>query len=209
MKKFILFDFDGVIGDTFHVALEVFDLVFPGTTEEDLRSAFETNINSWIAEQKVKNKKYRSDLHFSEEYSRVMQEKAAIFPNMAETLEQLSHSYNLAIISSNISDNVKKFLDTHSLTHYFTDILGTDDHDLKIEKIKMIFDKYHIQNADCIFITDSLGDIFEATHVGIGTVGVAWGFNSVETLQKGNPFQIVHTPRELEDTIEKYFARTS
>ena len=59
MKKYILFDFDGVIADTFPVALEVFDMVFPGTTEAELRLAFEGNINQWMQIQARDNKEYK------------------------------------------------------------------------------------------------------------------------------------------------------
>ena len=67
--------------------------------------------------------------------------------------------------------------------------------------MKIIFSKYGIGAKDCLFITDTLGDLKEAAEVNIKTVAVTWGFHSLKTLEKGNPWVIVNTSQELLATI--------
>ena len=70
----------------------------------------------------------------------------------------------------------------------------------------MIFETYGIGADDCVFITDTLGDMREAKEHAVGTIGVSWGFHPHATLEKGIPFRIVDQPSELPDAIQEYFA---
>ncbi len=84
--------------------------------------------------------------------------------------------------------------------------MGADVHTSKHEKIKMVFEKYGISASQCIFVTDTLGDMREAKAADVGAIGVAWGFHSRETLAKGEPFRIVERPEEISPAISAYFA---
>ncbi len=85
--------------------------------------------------------------------------------------------------------------------------MGADVHKSKVEKIKMVFEKYSIGPKDCIFITDTLGDMREAEKTGIDAIGVTWGFHKIETLEQGEPFRLVETPPALATAIADYFAQ--
>ena len=45
--RYILFDFDGVIADSYAPAFEVQKMICPHLTEEVYRKRFEGNINDW------------------------------------------------------------------------------------------------------------------------------------------------------------------
>jgi phosphoglycolate phosphatase-like HAD superfamily hydrolase len=81
--------------------------------------------------------------------------------------------------------------------------MGNDVHKSKIAKIEMALDKYRIDANDCLFITDTLGDIKEAHHMKVPTVAVTWGYQSIETLAKGNPSRIVNTSQKLLSFFDK------
>jgi phosphoglycolate phosphatase-like HAD superfamily hydrolase len=83
--------------------------------------------------------------------------------------------------------------------------MGNDVHKSKVEKIKMVFQKYGICNNDCVFITDTLGDMREATKMNVGSIGVTWGFNKPNVLKLGNPFCITERPSDLPLAIFEYF----
>ena len=51
----------------------------------------------------------------------------------------------------------------------------------------------------------TLGDINEAASVGLSAIGVTWGFQDRATLARGNPLEIVDTPRELSAAVSRYF----
>ena len=124
---------------------------------------------------------------------------------MQEVIKSLSHGYKLIVISSTITSPIKEFMERHQVAQYFTEIMGNDVHASKVEKIKMVFSKYGADSKKCIFITDTLGDMKEASHVGVVAVGVTWGFQNKETLLKGKPLLIVQKPKELLSAISSYF----
>ena len=51
-------------------------------------------------------------------------------------------------------------------------------------------------------ITDTLGDLREASAVDLKTIAVTWGYHDEETLRKGNPAALVDNPAELAPQIE-------
>ncbi|MEK9154423.1 MAG: HAD hydrolase-like protein, partial [Patescibacteria group bacterium] len=86
------------------------------------------------------------------------------------------------------------------------EVMGADVHTSKSKKIEMVFKKYGITARKCVFITDTLGDMREAKSVGVGAIGVSWGFHARETLLQGEPFRIVAQPAEISPAISAYFA---
>lgn len=203
-RKIVLFDFDGVIADSFDIAFEVNKMIYPHMVEDDYRKAFEGNINDW--EDSIPAKKCRQDLDFFEEYIPKMKDVKMV-QGMSEVIKNLSHLYTLIIVSSTITSPIKKFMEKNNVARYFTEIMGNDVHKSKVEKIKMIFSKYGPNTDRYIFVTDTLGDMKEASQVGIKTIGVGWGFHTKKTLAERNPISIVKNPEELANEIDKYFKK--
>jgi len=201
-SKYILFDFDGVIIDSFEIAYETSKLNSPTLTEDDYRKAFEGNINDW----KDKDFKKAPAVDFFAEYiPRLM--KARLFPGIETAIKELAETYRLIIISSTISAPINELLKKFGLFPFFAETFGNDVSGSKVEKIKMVFDKYKATPQDCVFVTDTLGDMREAEKTGVGAIGVSWGFHDQATLRRGNPFTIVASPAELPSAISKYFQK--
>ena len=91
----------------------------------------------------------------------------------------------------------------------FLKVLGSDIHTSKVEKMKFLLGEYQLSAQDCIFITDTLGDIREAAHVSIQTIGVTWGFHDRQTLLSGDPYRIVDEPSEIPKMISDYFSHNA
>ena len=204
--RFILFDFDGVIADSFALAYDVARIVHPEANLdlEAYRRWFEGNVYDVIkatAPGGVRHEKYFS------EFAPRMEEEVRLVPGMREVVSELAEAYTLIIISSTESGLIRKFLDRHSLLHHFADVMGSDVHTSKVEKVRMVFEVHSVRADECVFITDTLGDMREAKEHEIGTIGVSWGWHTHETLGKGIPFRIVDTPSELPDAVDDYFSR--
>lgn len=204
-KKFILFDFDGVIADSFKPAFEVQKLVCPHVTEDIYRKRFEGNINDWEEPINVHTDECRHDIDFFTEYIPRMKKEAKLVPGIKDIITQLEKSYKMVVISSTITSPIKEFLDEHDLADHFTEIMGNDVHKSKVEKIKMVFEKYALEAKDCVFITDTLGDMREAEKMKVGAIGVTWGFHAPVTLLKGKPFRLVDKPKDILTSVEDYF----
>ena len=123
-----------------------------------------------------------------------------------KAIEELKKRYTLVIISSTINSPIRAYLEKYNLAQYFDKIFGSDVHKSKIEKIKMVFEKYSVQSENCIFITDTLGDMREAEATGVRAIGVTWGYHLLETLQRGKPVAIVDKPEDIISAVNEYFA---
>ena len=207
-KKFVLFDFDGVIADSFALGYDVARIVHheANLTPDDYREWFEGNVYESI-KKKVPGGP-RDEAYFAEFAPRAKNE-VGLIEGVVDVVAKLHESYTLIIISSTISHSIQDFLDRHTLGHYFSDVMGSDVHRSKVEKIRMVFEKYDTAADQCVFITDTLGDMREAKEHGIGAIGVPWGWHTHATLEKGIPFRIVDTPAELPDAVDDYFARSN
>lgn len=208
MQPFVLFDFDGVIADSFKPAFDIHKLICPHLTEEEYRKRFEGNINDWQDPIDVHTPECRRDIDFFTEYVPRMRNEVRVIPGIKEALAELTEHYTLIIVSSTTTSPIQEFLESHALTDHFDWVMGNDVHTSKVEKIKMVFAKYKVSASDCIFITDTLGDMHEATKMEVSSIGVTWGFHSPETLAEGNPYNIVNQPADLPTVISTYFART-
>ncbi len=204
-KKFILFDFDGVIADSFLPAFEIQKMICPHLTEDIYRKRFEGNINDWEEPINVHTEECRHDIDFFTEYIPRMKKEVQIVRGMKEVILELEKNYRLIVISSTITSPIQEFLEGHDLANHFAQIMGNDVHTSKIKKIKMVFEKYGVKSKDCVFITDTLGDMHEAEKTGVGTVGITWGFHTPETLLRGKPFRLVEKPSDLLTAVADYF----
>jgi len=203
-KKIILFDFDGVIVDSFELAFKANKTIRPNLTKRDYFKCFEGNI---FEEFQKLNKKRTSD---SKRFFRIYIPKLFKLPvinGIPKILKLLAIKYRLIVISSTISSPIREWLDKHNLADYFIEIMGADVHKSKIEKIKMVFKKYKVGVNDCVFITDTLGDILEAKNAGLNSLAVTYGFHSKNILDRGNPAGFIKTPQDIPIEIEKYFKK--
>ena len=204
--NFVLFDFDGVIINSFAQAFEVNKIICPHLTEDGYRRRFEGNINDADNDASEHTEACRHDIDFFAEYIPRLKNEIGVVPGMEEVIKRLSEKYTLVIISSTITSPIQEFVEKHDLAKYFAEIMGNDIHARKVEKIKMVFSKYGIGPKNCVFITDTLGDMLEATETGVGAIGVSWGFQKSKTLLRGSPYKIVQTPEELLASISDYFS---
>jgi phosphoglycolate phosphatase-like HAD superfamily hydrolase len=76
-----------------------------------------------------------------------------------------------------------------------------ETHRSKVEKFKYLFDKYKIEADECVFVSDTLGDVLEGHKVGVKTIAVDFGFHKKDRLEKGKPYKIVSSFEEILQVI--------
>ncbi|MDP2631270.1 MAG: HAD hydrolase-like protein [Candidatus Uhrbacteria bacterium] len=206
-KKTLLFDFDGVMVDSFQLSYESKKKSEPNIVDiETYRRYFDGNIfevahiKESLADQED-NKPSVTDPFFIE-YIPALMAKEPI-PSMVDALHLLSKDYRLVIISSTISSPIEEYLRMHDIYDLFDKVYGSDVHTSKIIKIKMAFEDYNLSVDSCVFITDTLGDMREAAKAGVRSIGVTWGFHKTDTLKRGNPIALVDSADELVAVIRQ------
>lgn len=197
MLKAIVFDFDGVIADTFQLNVDIAREQKIKFTLKDFRDHHNGNI--W---EKPVIQFTKEDLKygFAEYHSRL--DTKHLFP-VKKQIAKLAKKCKLYIISSSPERSIEKFLKLTEISKYFEKILGYYAHKSKVEKFRMIFRKYRLKPQECIFVTDSLGDLREAKKVGVPTVAVTWGYHGITRLKKGSPNLMIHNFEDLTGAVEK------
>ncbi len=199
-RKLIIFDFDGVIVDTFHIAFNIADSR-EYITEEEYRGRFEGNI--YDSKPRFKDNASTMDGFFTYYEPELM--KISPVQGMEQVIKTLADTYDLVIVSSTISSIISSYLDSVNLGSYFKEILGSDVDRSKVVKIQKVLTDYKIQPSDAVFITDTLGDIREGKHCDVDSIAVTWGYNHPEVLLKGSPHAVVNDTAELQEKIDGFF----
>jgi HAD superfamily hydrolase (TIGR01509 family) len=193
MIKTLIFDFDGVIHDTFdfhrHKIIE-----FSGRelTEEDYRDMHNGNFYEFSHSITEKTDWYKYSKFINQDFVNLK-----IDDKIIQTLITLHEKYQLNVISSGSSENIKGCFTNNKVDNLFNEILGMDSHKSKFDKFNYLFRKYNLKKDECIFITDTLGDILEANKFGIQTIAVDFGYHDKERLKAAKPMAIVSSFKDL------------
>lgn len=209
-KKLVFFDFDGVIYDSFPSSLYANKRQCTVIPEDVYRDYFSGNINDMNLDEVPGDHSLCSHhLRFEDLFAPHVKEHGRVFAGMPEALQALASRYTLIIVSSSMSDTILHLLESVGVESCVTEILGNDIHTRKTEKFRMALANYEGDASTSILVTDTLGDINEATHVGIPTIAVTWGFQNRVALEQGHPYRIIERSGELVPTIDRFFTEVA
>lgn len=205
--KVVIFDFDGTIGDTVDVIVNITNRLalkygYKQTTQVELArlkhlSSKEIVQHSGISIVKLPFliKKVRSEL--SREILRIKP-----IPGIKEALLELNAQGNtLGILTSNSKENIIAFLEENELQEIFKFVYSGTTLFGKNKIINNLLKQQGIDREDAIYIGDETRDIEAARKSNIKAIAVGWGFNSPEVLAKQNPDFLVLQPQELTKVI--------
>jgi phosphoglycolate phosphatase len=203
-KGLIIFDFDGVIVDsfdcTFPLIQDAMKHIGLSLTADQYRNFFMGNIHQGYKdfindeEKYLVFSKFRKD-NFDSYY------QPEIFPGMTETLHELKKHYILTIASSGKQDTIMRILQKNGLANCFDTVLATTDSS-KENMIRELLKKYTAQPNKTTMITDTVGDIEIAKKSDLKTLAVTWGFQSETTLKSAQPDYIIRSPNEIQNTLD-------
>jgi phosphoglycolate phosphatase len=111
----------------------------------------------------------------------------------------LAHA-SLYVATSKYFVYANKVIEYFGLASYFKEISGAD-YDGRITKVDMIAGLLRRNGihdpADVVIIGDTRYDIDAATELDIDSIGVTYGFSTVEELSSCNPDYIAHSVSDL------------
>lgn len=205
---YLFFDFDGVIVDSLDISYESSRSASGGSFSlEEYLSRFHGNIYEFFKGSEADVPK-QSIPNVHNEFFRLYIPRLLERPpvdGMRRVLEELSGTHTMAIVSSTINAPIQHYLDRYEIARHFDTVFGADTHTSKVKKIEMLLDLYAAAPEECLFITDTLGDMREAEKAGIKSMGVSWGFHSIETLERGAPVAIAKSPEEFLRLVVDFF----
>ena len=198
MIKSILFDFDGVLHNTFQFHLQkIREMTGIDICEEEYRAMHDQNFH-FSSHNQLQGTDWTAYRHFVQ----AEQTRLKVEPHVKEVLLKLWERHMLFIVTSAGERNIIEYLKNNGLFHLFQEVLGFESCPSKVEKFQLLFAKYGLAPEHCLFVTDTLGDILEAHQVQLKTIAVDFGFHQRERLLKGNPLMIISNFSEIISIVQ-------
>jgi phosphoglycolate phosphatase len=207
----ILFDYDGVLADTLD------DLIQSGqeacsqlgvnhlVTKDDLNNLELMSFSSYGRACEVPEHLVDEFVKICLSYFAEMKSPPAIFPGLSSVIRQLSVDHEIAVVTTNSSQNVNAFLARHGLDGLIHAVYGVDSPGSKVQKIAMARDRL-LENREqepVFMVGDSLSDVLAAKEASVTSIAVTWGHQSLENLLRGHPHYVVSSPQDLIGMIEQ------
>ena len=180
--KSIIFDFDGVLGNTLEPVSEFIAKISfqpKDRAKQELLKMLMTNHKENFFQRQLK------DLMATPLENFLLKQPNILFTDRLEEIKNLGVSK--AILSNNYSFICKKLLGEYA--NMFDVIVGDDISDTKVAGFELIFQNPKFDPEQTIFITDSVGDVLEAKKVlkKKNIYAVSWGFHSPQELSEVLP----------------------
>ncbi len=203
MPRLLIFDYDGVIADSYSqiygIYRELAEKYGLDGSEAMFRKLFEGNFYESLKNHGIGIAKMIPEMmDFKKELLKA-KGNSPFFPGAKEMLTHLSKHNKVAIITSNFSDFVRDSLRKNGIS-FITEIMGAEEHQSKVEKIKGMMERY--KEHGCYYVGDTVGDIKEGRKAGAKTIAAAWGYHHKELLTRNHPDFIVNSPQELADIFQ-------
>ena len=211
-KKTILFDLDGTLTDSGEgiincaaLGLEYFGLPVPD--RETMRifvgpPLHETDVKFGVpADQADKAVEvYRS------RYNTIGKFENAPYPGIHELLQTLkNHGHKLLVATSKPEGLSVEIMEKFELAQFFDRICGASLDRSRSSKEDVIAYLLELNGTadNMVMVGDTTFDVLGAAHHGIPTIGVSWGYGSVEDMQKAGAKAIAYSMDELLRLIEE------
>ena len=205
MIKTIIFDFDGVLGDSLDAAVSVISSVgpkygLPKVTKEEIR---DNGISGLISKYKISPIRLPFLVNeFRKELNKII-ETVKPFKDIEVVLKELSKIYQLGILSSNSQLNLTSFIAKNNWSQYFSFVFSNSSLFGKHISLSKLFKERKIEKDEVIYVGDEERDVKAAKKIMILVVGVLWGYESKEILGRQHPDFIAKQPSDLIKIVQK------
>jgi RimJ/RimL family protein N-acetyltransferase len=199
----IVFDFDGVLGNTLDAMLRIAaqvaaEMGYPCQPSPADLDALERMEFSELGKQ------LGIPASLADEFARrsfdrfaALPEPPPVFPGMVQVVHALAQTNRLAIVTGNTSRIVNRFLIQHDLQACFSLVLASDAPGKRADKLKQIKLALDAPHGRSYLVGDAVSDVRAARETGLICIAVTWGHQSEAHLNRVEPDYLVHTPQEL------------
>lgn len=186
--KYLIFDYDGVLADTYEAMTQAKMRMFSCTREEAeldtdrfVARPHHARQNNLTFEELAKYKKF---VKYLPQF--ILEANFELFHDFISEIKKINGSTK-AIISSGSINYITPKISEIDLS--FSHILGFEDHHSKEEKTEWICRDWGIAPTDAYFFTDASSDIIEMKNImdSQKIIGCAWGFQAYDQLRKHLP----------------------
>jgi phosphoglycolate phosphatase len=210
MKPILVFDFDGVICDSFEAIRKALNhyapwLRYNKISEKELLALKKLSTHEILTQTKIGYLKlplviYLIRRKLSKEIESL--EPAAGIPELLAELKR--EGYPLRLLTTNTQANVQRFLRKHHL-EYFDEVLGKAPY---FAKAPLLQSMQAAESAPVVYVGDEERDVKAAKEAGVVALAVGWGFHDASRLEKLSPHTLVKAPSEIAPWLRRYYAQS-
>lgn len=180
--KYLVFDFDGVLGDTYDARMEVF--IEMGKTKEEVIEHTEKYFtkSTHTRDLNLNQETISSIKDWTIRFGTSLNQKGFnLFNGFIEELKKVKNA-KMAVVSSGSAIYIKPKLEKIGLE--FSSIMTMEDHHSKEEKVEQICKDWNILVKDAYFFTDTVSDVKELSNIMDKNkiYGCAWGYQDFKKL---------------------------
>lgn len=212
----ILFDYDGVIVDSFDLLLDMCVRVQKdfGCGRNPVCEDFQTienldfeSLGKWVGIPDAMVSSY------SEHVFALQKEcwSVNVFPEIPDVFRTLAQNHTLGVITASQTEAVTQTFSDFGLKETIATVLGGDAGKSKAARIDIAREMYAFAPGSTFMVGDAISDIRQGKLAGVRTVAVSWGFQNRELLAKENPDFLIDHPGQLLEIVgddESRFPRT-
>jgi phosphoglycolate phosphatase len=208
-KDTLIFDFDGTLADTLAINHQIMNALSVKYNFKSLSCDEVKQLKMLPARQVLRYMAiapYKIPFVMAAGKSRLQSriDDIAILPGFCQLLTRFKQHYRLAVVTTNSSKNVSRFLANHKID--FIDFIYADTRlSGKAGVLKKAIKKQALTPSKTLYIGDEIRDIKAAKAAGIGIVAVSWGYNTKAVLAEHNPEYLVSTLEQLEEAVADHF----
>jgi phosphoglycolate phosphatase len=194
MKKMVIFDFDGTISNSMHLAYQIYEELsrkygFKQFTHEEINELKTLSIHERLKKHHISIFKLPRLARKTRKIIQNLMADVYPFEGMKQLMDELkNHGYFIGIVSSNSEKNIQSFLEHHQFCKMDI-ILGKASFFGKERLLKKIQRKF--KNTAMLYVGDEVRDIISCKNVGIRVASVTWGFDDIELLSGAEPDYLV------------------
>lgn len=202
MSTFI-FDFDGTLANNVDALLEIAngladEFGFEAMDQEEFQRLRGMNSREILQEGRISIWKLPRLVRRIKREQRAVIDQIAMMPGMREVLLAMKQRGDrLGIATSNSSENIQQFLHNNDLDNFFEFQMTGITLFGKARALRKIIRQYHLQPAETIYVGDEVRDITAAQEVGVHSLGVSWGFNTIAALEAAEAEFVVEVPQDM------------
>lgn len=216
MYKYVLFDLDGTIADTSEGVFNATDYMIKKQGYRELSIKEKRSILGpplWLSFSKfwgIEGKELDRAIElYREYYAANGLKQMKVYDGTIQLFENLKNAgITLLVATSKPNHVTPQVLDYLDITKYFTYVASPNPENESDDKSSLILDA--LKHANCkdfseaIMIGDRLYDINGANKAGIDSIGITYGFGSMEELVEHGATFIAHNTIEIERIIKKW-----
>jgi phosphoglycolate phosphatase-like HAD superfamily hydrolase len=199
----IIFDFDGTLADTLEQTRCIYNQLAPDyglrhVESHELETLRDFSLSDLLKHLDISKFRVPSLLSRGTALLRERIAEIPIIPGIAAMIPTLrSRTETFGILTSNATENVNLFLDTHGLRDYFTFVSSTSKLTGKAKHLKAIRKTFSLHANEMLYVGDEIRDVKASQKAGIAVAAVTWGFNSRDSLRASEPTHLIDDPQHL------------